>query len=181
MERRRLILYILLWMISILFVLMKGNIINFVGIHFFDIDLVIIIITQFLLMDRERGAGVFALGQGLVIDVYSGGPLGLFTLLYLMLFLSIHIGSGLLDIRSVKGQAIIILLAVLLKGGLLISFLHIFSLEIHVSYSILWAFAGSAVCSGIMGPLILHIFHSAETLIAGSKEDDSENSIWIFR
>ena len=179
MERRRLISYILLWMISILFVLMKGNIINFVGVHFFDIDLVIILITHFLLMERERGAGVFALGQGLLIDVYSGGPLGLFTLLYLMIFLCIHMGSGLLDIRSVKGQAIIILLSVLLKGGLLISFLHIFPFEVRVSYSILWAFAGSAVCSGLVGPLILHVFQYVVALIAGPIEGDSENGIWV--
>jgi cell shape-determining protein MreD len=179
MGRRRLISYIFFWMVSLLFLLMKGSIINFFGIHFFDIDLVIIIITYLLLMDEETVAGVFALSQGLLIDVYSGGPLGLFTLLYLMLFLSIHIGSGLLDIRSAKGQAIIILIAILLKGGLLISFLHIFSLEIHVSYSVLWAFAGSGVCSGLIGPLILRVFHWVGTRIAGPKEDDTENGIWI--
>ena len=179
MGRRKLILYIFLWMVSLFFLLMKGSIINFFGIHFLDIDLVIIIITYLLLMDEETGAGVFALGQGLLMDVYSGGPLGLFTLLYLMLFLSIHIGSGLLDIRSVKGQAIIILLAVLLKGGLLISFLHISSLEIHISYSVFWAFAGSGVCSGLIGTLILRLFHCVETLIAGPREGDSENGIWI--
>jgi hypothetical protein len=179
MERRRLIIYILLWMVSFFFVLMKGNIINFIGVHFFDIDLVIVIITYFLLMDGETGAGVFALGQGLLIDVYSGGPLGLFTLLYLVIFLCIHMGSGLLDIRSVKGQAIIILLSVLLKGGLLISFLHIFPFEVRVSYSILWAFAGSAVCSGLVGPLILHVFQYVGTLIAGPIEGDSENGIWV--
>jgi len=178
-KRRRLILYILLWMVALFFVLMKGSIMNYIGIHFFDIDLVIIIITYLLFMDAETGAGIFALSLGLLIDVYSGGPLGLFTLLYLMLFLSIHIGSGLLDIRSAKGQAIIILLAVLLKGGLLISFLHIFSLEIHISYSVFWAFAGSGVCSGLMGPLILRVFHCVGTLIAGPIEGDSENGIWI--
>ena len=179
MRRRRLISYIFLWMISLLFVLMKGSIISFFGIHFLDIDLVIIITTYLLLMDEETGAGVFALSQGLLIDVYSGGPLGLFTLLYLMLFLSIHIGSGILDIRSAKGQTIIILIAVLLKGGLLISFLHIFSLEIHVSYSDLWAFAGSGVCSGLIGPLILRILHWVGTLIEGPREGDTENGIWI--
>ena len=166
-------------MVSLFFVLLKGSITNFFGIHFFDIDLVIIITTYLLLMDEETGAGVFALSQGLLIDVYSGGPLGLFTLLYLILFLSIHIGSGLLDIRLVKGQAIIILIAILLKGGLLISFLHIFSLDIHISYSVFWAFAGSGVCSGLMGPLILRIFHSVGTLIAGPMDGDSENGIWI--
>jgi hypothetical protein len=179
MARRRLILYIFLWMVSLFFVLMKGNIINFFGIYFLDIDMVIIITTYLLLMDEETGAGVFALGQGLLIDVYSGGPLGLFTLLYLILFLSIHIGSGLLDIRSAKGQAVIILIAVLVKGGLLVTFLHIFSLEIHVSYSVLWAFAGSGICSGLIGPLILRLIHCVGTLITGPREGDSEEGPWI--
>jgi hypothetical protein len=179
MGKRKLILYIFLWMVSLFFVLMKGSIINFFGIHFFDIDLVIIITTYLLLMDEETGAGVFALSQGLLIDVYSGGPLGLFTLLYLVLFLSIHIGSGFLDIRLAKGQAIIILIAVLLKGGLLISFLYIFPLEIHISCSVLWAFVGSGVCSGLIGPLILRVLHCVGTLIEGPKEGDSEDGIWI--
>jgi hypothetical protein len=62
-----------------------------------------------------------------------------------------NLGSRLLDLRSARGQIIIISLAVLVKGILLFTFLNIFPLEIHVSGLVLWAFAASAACSGLLG------------------------------
>lgn len=179
MERRRLVIYALLWMISLFYVLMKGSILSYMGLSLFDVDLVIIIIVYLLFMDAETGAGIFALSQGLLIDIFSGGPVGLFTLLYLTIFLSIHLGSRFIDLRAVRGQVIVILLAVLLKGGLLISLLNIFPLEIHSSYSVFWAFVGSAVCSGLIGPLLLGVFHHLGVLIGGPEEDDSGNGLFV--
>jgi hypothetical protein len=166
-------------MISLFYVLMKGSIMSYIGLSVFDVDLVIIIIIFLLFMEAETGAGVFALSQGLLIDIFSGGPVGLFTLLYLTVFLSIHLGSRFLDLRAVRGQVTVILLAVLLKGGLLIFLLNIFPLEIHSSYSVFWPFMGSAVCSGLVGPLLLNFFHYLGILIGGSEEDDSGNGLFV--
>ncbi|UCF57624.1 MAG: hypothetical protein JSW15_03925 [Deltaproteobacteria bacterium] len=150
---------------------------NHIRLDLFDVDLVIIIITYLLVIYAQTGAGIFALSQGLLIDIFSGGLLGLFTLLYLTVFLGINLGSRLFDFRSVRGQVIIISLAVLLKGVLLISFLNIFSLDFQVSPSVFWVFATSAVCSGLIGPLVLYILNYLNTLIAGGAEGVSENSI----
>jgi cell shape-determining protein MreD len=123
------------------------------------VDLVIIITAYFLVFNGATGAGIFALSQGLLVDVFSGGLLGLFTLLYLTVFLGMNLGSRFLDLRSAGGQIIIISLAVLVKGILLFTFLNIFTLEIHVSYLVLWSFAASAACSGLLGPLIFYLLN----------------------
>lgn len=161
--------------------LIKGEIKSHIGLNLLDVDLVIIIITYLLAIEAETGAGIFALSQGLMIDIFSGGPLGLFTLLYLTLFLGIDLGSRFLDLYSAKGQIFIISLAVLLKGILLISFLYIFSLEIQVSSSVILAFVTSAVCSGLIGSVVLYVLCYLNTLIAGGAEGAAEKGIQALR
>ena len=167
----------MLWFASLFYVLIKGNLINYVKLSLFDVDLVIIIMTYLLVVYGETGAGIFALSQGLLIDVFSGGLLGLFTLLYLSVFLSINLGSRFFDLRSARGQVIVISLAVLLKGFLLITFLNIFTLRIHISSLALWAFAASAACSGLIGPVVFHLFNHLKYFLIRVMRETSENEI----
>ena len=177
MEKKKLALYILLWVASLILVFIKGSLINYIGLNLFDVDLVIIMITYLLAIHAETGAGIFALSQGLLIDIFSGGLLGLFTLLYLTLFLGINLGSRLLDLSAVRGQVIIISLAVLLKGILLIFLLNIFSFEIQVSSSVFCAFAASAVCSGLVGPFVFYLLNRLKNYLMEGTGKTSEDRI----
>ncbi len=168
----------MLWFASLSFVLIKGNLINYVNLSLFDVDFVIIIMTYLLVVYGETGAGIFALSQGLLIDVFSGGLLGLFTLLYLSVFMSINLGSRFFDLRSARGQVIVISLAVLLKGFLLITFLNIFTLRIHISSLTLWAFAASAACSGLIGPVVFYLFNQLKYFLIMGMRENSEDEIW---
>jgi cell shape-determining protein MreD len=167
----------LLWLASLFFLLIKGNLLNHGQLSLFDVDLVIIIATYLLVFNGETGAGIFALSQGLVVDVFSGGLLGLFTLLYLTVFLGMNLGSRLLDLRSVKGQVIIISLAVLVKGILLFTFLNIFHLDIHVSGLVLWAFAASAACSGLLGPGVFYLLNHLKYFLVGDIREASGSEL----
>lgn len=167
----------MLWFASLSFVLIKGNLINYVKLSLFDVDLVIIIMTYLLVVYGETEAGIFALSQGLLIDVFSGGLLGLFTLLYLSVFLSINLESRFFDLRSARGQVIVISLAILLKGVLLITFLNIFTLRIHISSLALWAFAASAACSGLIGPLVFYFFNRLQYYLIRDIRETSEDEI----
>ena len=132
---------------------------NHVLLKMFDVDLIIIIIVYLLIYYGETGAGIFAFGQGLLIDIFSGGIPGLFTLLYLIIFLCIKLGSLPLDLLSTGGQVVIIFLAVLLKKVLMIIFLHLFSLDIAFSSSDFLLFVSSAVCSGLIAPFLFYLFN----------------------
>ena len=140
-------------------------------------DLVIIIVAYLLVSNGATGAGLFALSQGLLVDVFSGGLLGLFTLSYLTVFLGMNLGSRLLDLRSARGQIIIISLAVLVKGILLFTFLNVFPLEIHVSGLVLWGFAASAACSGLLGPGVFYLLNHLMYFLIRDIREASESQI----
>jgi len=129
------------------------------------VDLVVVIIAYLMVYYGETGTGIFAFGQGILIDIFSGGILGLFTLLYLIIFFSIKLGSRPLYLLSAGGQIIIVLLAVLLKEILIISFSYLFSLEIVFSFSDILMFASSAIFSGLIAPIIFYFFNQTNRFL----------------
>ncbi|MFH1350431.1 MAG: hypothetical protein ABII26_05785 [Pseudomonadota bacterium] len=122
-----------------------------------DVDLVIIITAYFLVYFGGMGAGIFALCQGLLFDVFSAGPLGLFTFLYWAVFLGLKLGSLLFDLLSARGQITLITLAVFFKQILFIAFLRIFSFEINLTSFKVLVFVSSALFTGILAPSIFYI------------------------
>ncbi|MBW1805948.1 MAG: rod shape-determining protein MreD [Deltaproteobacteria bacterium] len=155
------------WAVSILYILVKGNLIDYGIPRFLDVDLVLVIIVYLLVYYGEAGAGIFAFGQGLLIDIFSGGMLGLFTLLYLIIFLVIRLGSRPLDLLSIGGQIVVVSLAVLLKDALVVSLLHLFSLEIRLSFSEFMMFVSSSLCSGLITPFLFSLFNRLNYMLTG--------------
>jgi len=153
------ITYIFSWFISILFILFKGVIQNHAILKLIDVDIVIVLIVYLLMFYREMGVGIFAFGQGLIIDIFSGGILGLFALLYLIVFFGIRIFSRSLDIYSLVGQMAVIYIAVLLKNILMVLFIYIFSMEIALSFFDFLVFIFSAICSGLISPIIFYLLN----------------------
>jgi rod shape-determining protein MreD len=153
------IIYLFSWLISILFILFKGVIQNHAILKLIDVDIVIVLIVYLLMCYGETGVGIFAFGQGLIIDIFSGGMLGLFALLYLIVFIGIRIVSRPLDIYSVAGQMAVICIAVLLKNILMALFMYIFPMEIALSFFDFLVFAYSAIFSGLLAPLIFYLMN----------------------
>ncbi|HJX34846.1 MAG TPA: hypothetical protein VJ373_06675 [Desulfatiglandales bacterium] len=151
--------YIFSWLISILFILFKGVIQNHAILKLIDVDIVIVLIVYLLMFYGEMGVGIFAFGQGLLIDIFSGGMLGLFAFLYLIVFFVIRIASRPLDIHSIGGQIAVITIAVLLKNILMVLFIHIFSMEIALSFFDFLVFIFSAICSGLLAPVIFYLLN----------------------
>lgn len=153
------ITYIFSWLISILFVLFIGVIHNHAILKLIDVDIVIILTVYLLMFYREMHVGIFAFGQGLIIDVFSGGMLGFFALIYLIVFFGIRVASRPLDIYSTVGQMAVIFIAVLLKNILMILFIYMFSMEIALSFLDFLAFIFSAICSGLLAPVIFYLLN----------------------
>ncbi len=121
---------------------------------YFDIDLVVVTVAYLVAWQGDSWAGVFALGMGLLIDVLSGGPMGLFTVIFLILFLGIRLGDTLFDLQTVKGQLIVVALAVFLKKLLFIGFLNLFSFRTAMNVQILFAFFCSAAFTAVASPAV---------------------------
>jgi len=132
---------------------------NLMGSDSFDLDFLTILIAYLFLFYRPVPVGWFAFGQGLLIDLFSGGFHGLFTLLYLCVLGGIHLGSRFFNPQGPKGQVIIITLSVLLKKALLLMVLNAFSRELVFSKFFLWASGASAVSTGVVGPILFYLFN----------------------
>ncbi|MBW1998799.1 MAG: hypothetical protein JRJ29_12655 [Deltaproteobacteria bacterium] len=102
-------------------------------------------------------AVVFAFTQGLLIDTYSAGLFGLFSLLYLSLYWVVAIGSKFFDFNSISGQFLLVLVAVLVKDILFIVVLEIFHLGSELSALVLVKLSASAVFSALAAPLVFRL------------------------
>jgi cell shape-determining protein MreD len=144
-------------MISLLFVLLKGSLINRITPKPFDVDLGAAMIAYVMISFGSTWAGVFALGQGIIMDLFSAGPLGLFPLLYLIVFLSIQWGCRFFDLHSSSGQAILVCIAVCLKSSILLLLLSIFSYSVSGSSSVMLLLGASAVATGLVSPICFQV------------------------
>ncbi len=131
----------------------------FIGSDLFDFDLLTIITAYLFSLYGQTGAGAFAFGQGLFIDLFSGGLHGLFTFLYLCIFGGIYLGSRFFDLQDPKGQAVLIFLAILLKKIMFFMLLTVFSQETNFPRSFLWISGASAIGSGLVAPLFFYFFN----------------------
>jgi rod shape-determining protein MreD len=122
----------------------------------------------------ETGAGIYAFFMGLVIDVFSGGITGLFTLLYLMIFIGLKLGSRPFHLFSPGGQIIVISLAVILKEILIIIFFRLFSLESIFSLQILLKLTLSSIFTGLIGSIVIFLLNQMDHQF---KEPISKKSI----
>ena len=152
------IFYLSIWFLGFLFTLFKGNWINFIGSDYFDFDLLTILISYLFMFYGNLAVGVFAFGQGFLIDLFSGGLHGLFACLYLCVFVSILLCLRFLDLRGVIGQVIIITLAVLLKKILFLVVLTVFAFEIYFEKTFIWISAASALITGLVAPFVFSLF-----------------------
>jgi rod shape-determining protein MreD len=159
--------------LGLLFTLVKGNLANLVGSDLFEVDLLTIIIAYLFFFRGEIPAATFAFGQGLLIDLFSGGLQGLFTFLYLSIVGAVYLGSRFFNLQESQGQVLIVSLAVLWKKILLLIVLNCFSMEISFSKAFVLTSGASAICSGLIGPILFYLFNR----LRGIFEDTPETSI----
>ena len=129
------------------------------GLDFFDLDFLVILTAYLLLAFGQIPAGVFALGQGFLIDVFSGGLHGLFTAAYLSVFFVLLLGSRFFNLLNPKGQIIIVSLSVLLKNAALLTLLRIFSQDIVYPKTLLLISLVSICVTGLTAPLFFQLFN----------------------
>jgi hypothetical protein len=152
-------------------VLLKGSILKEAAPEFFDLDFGTAIIGFVLISFGSTWAGLFALGQGVLVDLFSVGPVGLFSFLYLVVFLTMLGGCRFFDLHSPKGQIILISTAVYLKAVLLFLFLLVFSIEVRSYSLVLILFGASALLTGILSPLFFHFLYLLRRLLLNGSHE----------
>jgi rod shape-determining protein MreD len=126
------------------------------------------ILTAFLFMrSGDSAAGVFAFGQGLFIDLFSGGRAGMFGGLYLCAFGVIYLACRFFHLHRPRGQIVIVSCAVLVKKLMFLLLVTVFSLEIAFLGSYLLESLASALITGLLAPPFFIFF---KHLMKSSKE-----------
>jgi hypothetical protein len=129
------------------------------GVSFFNLDLLTILMAYLFLSFGRIQAGAFALGQGLLIDIFSSGLHGLFAFLYLSIFCGIYLGSLFFNLQTAKGQIMIVSSAIFFKSIVLLTVLSLFSNSIVFSKSFLSASAISIIGTGLITPILFILFN----------------------
>ena len=137
-------------------------------------DLIAIIAGYLFLSHGQTVAVLFSFSQGFVIDLFSGGMKGLFSLLYLALCGLIFLGCRLFNLQDPKGQFIIIGSAVLLKEILFIAFLYLLSTSTVPGSSFVFPSLVSALIAGLLSPVLFYLF---DNLRAKSRREGTDASI----
>ncbi len=121
-------------------------------------DLLTVMIAYLFLIYGRNCSGAFALFQGFMIDLFSGGLHGLFVFLYLSVWGWICLGSLLFELKNIKVQMLLIFLVVLLKEIMFFVMISIFFQEVvHGSFmAVSWS---SAIGTGLMAPTLFYLFN----------------------
>ena len=122
-------------------------------------------------------ACIFALWQGIFVDLYSGGMHGLFTFLYLTVFGGIWYGSRFFNLQSPKGQFVILIIALAIKKIFLFSMLAAFSRHVIFTYTFWWAALGSILCTGLITPLLFCFLDYLKAIVFGPLNGSTKNQL----
>jgi rod shape-determining protein MreD len=141
---------------------------SIVGWNLTDLDLLTIIIAYLFLFYGQTATVIFAFGQGILIDLLSGGLHGLFTFLYLCVFGGVYLGSQFFNLQHPRGQMIIVALAVLLKKVMFFMMLTVFYHRLAFSKDFLWVSGFLVMGTGLISPILFYLF---DCLRADSLED----------
>ena len=141
---------------------------SIVGLNLADLDLLTIIIAYLFLFYGQTATVIFAFGQGILIDLLSGGLHGLFTFLYLCVFGGVYLGSQFFNLQHPRGQMIIVALAVLLKKVMFFMMLTVFYHRLAFSKDFLLVSGFLVVGTGLISPILFYLF---DCLRADSLED----------
>lgn len=148
--------------------MVKGEWVSIVGLNLADLDLLTIIIAYLFLFYGQTATVIFAFGQGILIDLFSGGLHGLFTFLYLCVFGGVYLGSQFFNLQHPRGQMIIVALAVLLKKVVFFLMLTVFYHRLDFSKDFLLVSGFLVVGTGLISPILFYLF---DCLRADSLED----------
>lgn len=116
-------------------------------------------------------SGIFLLFMGFLTDILSCGVLGLFTLVYLLIFMVIRIGSYPIDLLSPGGRLAIIFIAVIFKELLMVAFLTLSPLGSMVDINDLLCFILSGIFTCLLSPFLFYFFKCLERTVLRYERD----------
>ncbi|MBN2419182.1 MAG: rod shape-determining protein MreD [Deltaproteobacteria bacterium] len=161
---------LIIWFVSIFFLLVKGNLFHSLIVKGVDIDL-IVVFTVYFLASNESSPVFFAFCQGFLLDILSGGMMGFFTLLYLLVYFCIRFASHPIDLLTPVGRAAVVFIAVIIKEMMMLLFLSLFSPRYLFSMDLLLSFFLSALLTSVLSIFIFHFLKISSAVVTSVEGD----------
>ena len=151
-------LCVFFWCIGAFFVLIRGPLLNLCGSNVLGLDLWTIITAYLFIFYGPKGAGAFAIGQGLLMETFSCSVDGLFIFLYLFVLALLYLGSRFFDIETAVGQVALVSLTVLMKEIMFFVLAEFFFHSFFSYNTFMWISILSVVVTGFVTPVFFRIF-----------------------
>jgi rod shape-determining protein MreD len=150
--------------------LIKGKCANNLSLGLLDLDIITILTGYIFLAYGSASTAFFAFSQGFVIDIYSGGPQGIFSFTYFSVFLLFLVGSRFFNINEPKGQFLLVFIAVGFKKIFISLIFWASSIDFTLSASVIWLSAFSALITALAAPIVFLIFNKTKKSLGFREE-----------
>ena len=146
----------LIWLVCVLFVVLRGNIAHLSRIEWLDFDLIPVFLVYLIAIDQNSKALCLAFFMGLLTDIFSSCQLGLFAFTYSAILLTINNTRQFLDLANVRTSALLVALFVLAKWCLVLIVLRILPVAQSVPSIRLTLVVVSALIMGVIAPILFY-------------------------
>jgi cell shape-determining protein MreD len=164
----------LVWVLGILFTLVRGNWMMVNGWEYVDLDFLSIVIGYLFLAYGQTAAGVFAFGQGLTADLVSAGLEGISTAVYLAVFGTVYLGCRFFNLEEPKGQMIIVSSSILVKKGLFLGLLSFFSMNVAIPKGTILVILSSGLLTGLATPIVFYLLGRVRGMLSRERPRGTE-------
>jgi rod shape-determining protein MreD len=147
----------IIWLVCVLFVVLRGNIAHLSRTEWLDFDLIPVFLVYLIVIDQNFKALCLAFFMGLLTDMFSSCQLGLFAFTYSAILLIINNTRQFLDLANVRTSALLVALFVLAKWWLLLVVLRILPLTQAVPSIRLMSVVVSALIMGVIAPILFYV------------------------
>ncbi|VBB46238.1 conserved membrane hypothetical protein [uncultured Desulfatiglans sp.] len=158
-----------LWLLGLTYTLLRGDLAERFDVLFSHLDILTVLTVYAFHAFGAVSAGVFALAQGLCMDLFSHGKAGLFPLLYLTTVAAVAVLRRLFELGNPKGQVIICTAAeICIHTVRAFLFILLFPALSPSFQSFLNSALISATMTGLSGPIIFLLLDRLSAVLTKS-------------
>ena len=158
---RHVFFYSLIWLACGVFVLLRGTITHLVGIEWLDIDFIPVFLIYLIAKDQGLKAICLAFLMGLLADISSSCPLGLFAFTYSAIILGMNNCRQFLDFANIKTAILLVAAFLVAKWCLVLVAMSVFPLGQSLPSIRFISVAVSVLITSLITPLIFYVLDLA--------------------
>ncbi|MBW2339089.1 MAG: hypothetical protein JRF50_01915 [Deltaproteobacteria bacterium] len=154
---RHVFFYSLTWLACGAFVLLRGSITHLFGIEWFDIDFIPVFLIYLIAKDQGFKAICLAFPMGLLADISSSCPLGLFAFTYSAIILGMNNWRQFLDFANIKTVVLLVAVFLVAKWCLVLVAMSVFPLGQSPPSIRFMSMAVSVLITSLITPLMFYV------------------------